>query len=130
MSQKDVERTLGRSLMDASFRRVFFRDPARACLVLGVDLAPHEREALLDLRSALDVTAAPFVIPGAVRIVPDELVRRHRDIPPDRDIVVYCSWPNVATSARVAVALKRRGVTRVRPLEGGLPWVARSRFSG
>ena len=47
MSQKDVERTLGRLLTDASFRRVFFRDPARACLVLGVDLAPHEREALL-----------------------------------------------------------------------------------
>ena len=47
MSQKDVERTLGRLLTDASFRRVFFRDPARACLVLGVDLAPRELEALL-----------------------------------------------------------------------------------
>jgi len=47
MSQKDVERTLGRLLTDASFRRVFLQDPARACLVLGVDLAPHEREALL-----------------------------------------------------------------------------------
>jgi hypothetical protein len=47
MSQKDVERTLGRLLTDARFRRGFFRDPARACLVLGVDLAPHELEALL-----------------------------------------------------------------------------------
>ena len=47
MSQKDVERTLGRLLTDASFRHVFFRDPARACLVLGVDLAPRELEALL-----------------------------------------------------------------------------------
>jgi hypothetical protein len=47
MSQKDVERTLGRLLTDASFRRVFFQDPPRACLVLGVDLAPQEREALL-----------------------------------------------------------------------------------
>ena len=46
---------------------------------------------IVDLRSALDVTAAPFVIPGAVRIVPDELKRRHPDIPRDRDIVVYCS---------------------------------------
>jgi hypothetical protein len=47
MSQKDVERTLGRLLTDAGFRRVFFRNPARACLVLGVDLAAHELEALL-----------------------------------------------------------------------------------
>ena len=47
MSQKDVERTLGRLLTDASFRRVFFRNPARACLVLGIDLAAHEVEALL-----------------------------------------------------------------------------------
>jgi hypothetical protein len=47
MSQKDVERTLGRLLTDASFRRVFIQNPARACLVLGVDLAPHELDALL-----------------------------------------------------------------------------------
>jgi len=47
MSQKDVERTLGRLLTDASFRRAFFRNPARACLVLGVELAAHELDALL-----------------------------------------------------------------------------------
>ena len=49
MSQKDVERTLGRLLTDSSFRRVFFRDADRACVVLGVDLADHELEALLRL---------------------------------------------------------------------------------
>jgi hypothetical protein len=47
MSQRDVERTLGRLLTDASFRRDFFRNPARACLEAGVQLAAHELDALL-----------------------------------------------------------------------------------
>jgi hypothetical protein len=47
MSQRDVERTLGRLLTDAGFRRDFFRNPARTCLEVGVQLAAHEVEALL-----------------------------------------------------------------------------------
>jgi hypothetical protein len=50
MSQRDVELTLGRLLTDAGFRRKFFRSPARSCLELGVQLAAHEVDALLELR--------------------------------------------------------------------------------
>lgn len=47
MSQRDVERALGRLLTDASFRRAFFRNPGRACLEAGIQLAAPEVDALL-----------------------------------------------------------------------------------
>ena len=47
MSQRDVERTLGRLLTDAAFRRDFFSNPARACLEAGLQLLAHELDALL-----------------------------------------------------------------------------------
>ncbi len=54
MSQRDVERTLGRLLTDQGFRDEFFRDPAHACLQVGIQLTPQEVEALLAVpRSAL-----------------------------------------------------------------------------
>jgi membrane protein DedA with SNARE-associated domain len=46
---------------------------------------------VIDLRAALDVAAAPYVIPGALHIEPEELERRHGEIPRDRDVIVYCS---------------------------------------
>ena len=46
---------------------------------------------IVDLRSEIDVAATPFVIPGALRIPAEALEQRHRDIPRDRDVIVYCS---------------------------------------
>lgn len=47
--------------------------------------------AIVDTRSVLDVTAAPYAIPGAIWITAEEIEARHRDIPRDRDVVLYCS---------------------------------------
>ena len=50
-----------------------------------------EPVVVIDLRSELDVGADPCVIPRALRIAPEELERRHQEIPRDRDVILYCS---------------------------------------
>jgi len=72
-----------------------------------------------DLRHPLDFEADHFKVPGALRLLPEELDKHHREIPRDRDVVLYCNCPNEATSASVALQLRRLGITRVRPLAGG-----------
>ena len=50
-----------------------------------------ESVAILDLRTALDVTAVPYAIPGS-RWVPAEALDEHlSEIPRDRELVLYCS---------------------------------------
>ena len=75
---------------------------------------------IVDLRNALDHVADPHTIPGALRIAAEELEARHHDIPRDRDVILFCACPNEATAARMALMLKRKGITRVRPLAGGI----------
>lgn len=49
MTQRDVERALGRLLTDMQFRRAFRSDPALACRAAGFDLSPLELDALMAL---------------------------------------------------------------------------------
>lgn len=83
-------------------------------------LSPVGRVLVADLRHALEVAADPFRIPGALCIQPEDLARLDEELPRDRDIVLYCTCPDEATSALVARQLHRRGIVRVRPLAGGL----------
>jgi rhodanese-related sulfurtransferase len=73
----------------------------------------------LDLRSYSELKLNPSVIRGALHMTMDEVERRQKEIPRDRDIILYCSCPNEISSARVALRLHRRGILRVRPLLGG-----------
>jgi membrane protein DedA with SNARE-associated domain len=54
-------------------------------------LAAGEDTLIVDLRQPLDVAAFPQMIPGALRMAVEELEERHREIPRDRDIILYCS---------------------------------------
>jgi len=79
-------------------------------------LDAHEDVAIIDLRHPLDFLPQPYTIPGAFRIPAEELERRHNEIPRDRDVVLYCTCPNEASSANAVLKLQRYGITRVRPL--------------
>ena len=46
---------------------------------------------IVDLRNKLALQADEAGLPGAVHIEPDEIEKRHREIPKDRDIVLYCT---------------------------------------
>ena len=80
---------------------------------------------IVDVRSAIGRTLEPRRIPGALPISLQEVDTHARDLPRDRDIVVYCSCPNEASAARVAQVLINHGFKQVRPLQGGLEaWIA------
>ena len=74
---------------------------------------------IIDLRHPLDILPDPRVLPGAVQLRPNELIARNSEIPRDRDVVLYCTCPSEATSAKVALTMRRFGIERIRPLRGG-----------
>ena len=74
---------------------------------------------IADLRHPLELLSDPFTLPGALHISPDALTARHREIPRDRDIVLFCTCPSEATAAKTAMTLHKLGIERVRPLRGG-----------
>src|SRR5262245_5156873 len=75
---------------------------------------------LLDLRNTLDRDHDRVRIPGAFHMLPNFVDIGAREIKAKSEIVVYCSCPNEATSAKVAHQLLRTGLGAVYPLEGGL----------
>ena len=74
MSQRDVERALGRLVTDEAFRREFYHDPPRACVGLGIQLTEEEIQALVatprsvlaDLASRLDDRICRLHLPHLV----------------------------------------------------------------
>jgi len=77
-----------------------------------------ENPMIFDLRA--NPGGEDLIIPGAIRISMDEIGKTYVDIPRDRDIIVYCACPNEVSAARVALKLRQKGFTRVRPLQGGI----------
>ena len=83
-------------------------------------LQAGENPLILDLRASTELDQDPSVIRGALHVTVSDLEHRQQEIPRDREIILYCSCPNEAGSAQIALLLQRKGITRVRPLLGGI----------
>jgi len=75
---------------------------------------------IVDVRSATARALEPRWIPGALHVPLEEIAKHIKDLPRDRDIVLYCACPSEASAARVARVLMNHGFKKVRPLHGGL----------
>jgi len=75
---------------------------------------------ILDLRSRAALEEDPAIIPGAIHTTLDDIQRGNYQLPRDKEVIVYCSCPNEATAARVALLLQKSGFKNVRPLLGGI----------
>jgi membrane protein DedA with SNARE-associated domain/rhodanese-related sulfurtransferase len=80
---------------------------------------------IIDVRSPSARALEPRWIPGALHISLPDVALHLKDLPRDRDIILYCTCPSEASAARVAKILMNHGFKRVRPLHGGLDaWLA------
>ena len=80
---------------------------------------------IIDVRSSTARSLEPRWIPGALHVPLEDVAHRLKELPRDRDIILYCTCLSEASAARVAKILMNHGFKRVRPLHGGLEaWVA------
>lgn len=74
---------------------------------------------IIDVRSPLEFEADPQMIPGALYLPLEELLKNPPVFPLAREAILYCDCPNEASSAQAAFMLKKKGLKNVRPLAGG-----------
>ena len=115
--------TVGALLAARVFVRWRFRKDLKMARIAPSELLElvetGKKPFIVDLRHPLDFLPNPQLIPTALRIEPSKLVEQAQQLPRDRDIILYCTCPNEATAASVALNLRQLGISRVRPLEGG-----------
>ncbi len=91
-------------------------------------MAGDPTPVVIDVRSPASAQLDPRRIPGAVLVALDAMGAHAPTLPRDREIVLYCNCPHEASAAHAARVLAGLGVTRVRPLAGGLDeWAASGR---
>jgi membrane protein DedA with SNARE-associated domain/rhodanese-related sulfurtransferase len=80
---------------------------------------------VVDVRSPTARAIEPRRIPGAIHVPLLAFDQHVKELPRDREIILYCTCPNEASAAQVAKLLLNNGFAKVRPLLGGLDaWIA------
>jgi rhodanese-related sulfurtransferase len=109
--------------MDALRRELEALDPEEREGLL--DRVRRGRVTLLDVRPAEEYRAGH--VPGALSIPLPEIPARLRELPRDREMVVYCRGP-YCSMALEAVSLLRSSGYRARHLDLGIPELRARRF--
>jgi membrane protein DedA with SNARE-associated domain/rhodanese-related sulfurtransferase len=79
---------------------------------------------VIDVRSPTARALEPRFIPGALEVSVPDIAQALKELPRDREIILYCTCPSEASAAQVAKILMNHGFKRVRPLQGGLDaWI-------
>ena len=91
---------------------------------LKTKLNNNEPVAIIDVRGSEGYAASKSTIQGAWHFKLRRLKSRFKfaplkDLPKDREIVIYCACPNDESSYSAAQIFQEAGFTRVRVLQGG-----------
>lgn len=77
------------------FKRQSFLKSLRTAQILPEELKSQidagEEVTIVDLREEGDFNLNPQLIPTAIRMTPQEIERRHEELPKDKEIVLYCT---------------------------------------
>jgi rhodanese-related sulfurtransferase len=93
-------------------------------------IAAGEAPVIIDLRSQAARREVPG-IPGSLTLSVEDVIAGHRDLPRDRDVILFCGCPLDRSSIRAARKLRENGLTRVWPLVGGIEaWHAMTSTTG
>lgn len=103
-------------------QRMFLREMRMARIFpdeLKAQMDRGDEVFIVDLRHPLDYLPDPRTLPGALLLSPEKLKQELTLIPKNREVVLFCTCPSEAISAKAALELRKAGVTQVRPLYGG-----------
>ncbi|HUD54072.1 MAG TPA: rhodanese-like domain-containing protein [Terracidiphilus sp.] len=83
-------------------------------------LASNQEVLVIDARLPLDLLGDSVIIPGALRLAPQEVRENPSLLPKEKNLVVYCTCPSDETSRSVLHRALAMGFLRIKILKGGL----------